>query len=348
MRRTSFADPWGEGAQFLVAAAACTFLFATGLLGALTEARARPWHSVYMVFGILLLPLTLYLLVVWVGDPLDTAEPLNAVWIFLLTAVAGVIAGLVGRARYGFLLAGLALIGAWLGLWEELLSTGLAADYGTFRGLLMVIALILLASAAGVYLLDRGRDPDAARLRRFRYERGFGYERASELVTAAAVAAVAGAGFLSLVEVSGPTAFGVPVAPDPGGYGQASLFWDAVLLVVSLLSIAAGARLGHRGLGYVGAIGLLTFLGVVGADLDDDSPAGSVLGWPLVLLVVGAAAFVASLIPSLRIGSLGLDRLDRGDRDRSGAPPPGGTPPPPAPPPPAAPSPPPAGPQPPP
>jgi hypothetical protein len=104
-----------------------------------------------------------------------------------------------------------------------------------------------------------------------------------------------------------------------------------VLLIVSLLLIAFGSRFTGRGPVYVGAIGLFLFIILVGLDLDADEPEGSILGWPLLLLILGLAAVVVSAIPGLRIGSLGLDRLEaEGKPERPARP--GGPPPPPTPP----------------
>jgi hypothetical protein len=53
-----------------------------------------------------------------------------------------------------------------------------------------------------------------------------------------------------------------------------------------------------------------------GLDLDDSSPQGKVLGWPLLLGVLGLAGFVASLLPGDRLPpALGLGRFFHGGRD---------------------------------
>jgi hypothetical protein len=96
--------------------------------------------------------------------------------------------------------------------------------------------------------------------------------------------------------------------------------------VGSVLLIAFGARFRVRGPVYVGGIGLFLFALLVGLDLDSDSPEGKVLGWPLVLLLLGLAAFIVSVIPGLRLGSLGIDRLERGGGPPSGPAPPGRAP----------------------
>jgi hypothetical protein len=313
-------DTYGDFALLLVLLLTFVFLYGIGLIGSIATGGQGTWYRVYVVFGVIVLPATLLQFLTWIDGSTDA--PLNIAWIFLLTAAAGAVGTLVGRVRYALFLASLAVIVAWLAVWDEILSDGVFADLGTLRGLLIIVSALLLAGAVGVYLADRS---------------AFGFQRGSELVTGAAIAAVTAAGisitsFAGLFdEVEGP------------GIAEASLFWDAVLLIVSLLSIGFGSRFGARGPAYVGGIGLFVFLLVVGFDLDADAPEGKIAGWPLVLFLIGLAGFVVSVIPGLKLGSLGIDRLEEGGgpptapppagtgapRPPAGAPPPGGAPPPP-------------------
>ena len=64
--------------------------------------------------------------------------------------------------------------------------------------------------------------------------------------------------------------------------------------------VAFGVSTGVRGPVYVGGFGLLAFIYTVGFDLDSDTPSGSLLGWPLVLLIVALALLAASAVPALR------------------------------------------------
>jgi hypothetical protein len=312
-RRSAFGDPWGDFALFLVLLVPCVLLYGSALLGYVSSPVDRAWQAVYGTFGILLIPLVLFQFIEMVNG--NTESSLNTAWVFLVTAIAAAGAALVGNVRYGLLLASIALIFSWLGLWDEILSDGLAGDFGTFRGLLMIIAAILLAGAVGFHMVDRSR----------------ALAWGSEIVTGAGIAAVLGAGLISF------TAFGdVPVTPPTPTLGggdvvetqvagaKPSLFWDAVLLIVSLLLVAYGSRFRARGPVYVGGIGLFLFVLLVGLDLDADVPEGSILGWPLLLLLLGLAAIVASAIPGLRIGSLGIDRLEPEGDGGSGPSRPGG------------------------
>jgi hypothetical protein len=60
-----------------------------------------------------------------------------------------------------------------------------------------------------------------------------------------------------------------------------------------------GARFAVRGPTYVGAIGLFIFLIDVGSEVGVDFPESTIVGWPLILALVGAALFVASLMPDM-------------------------------------------------
>lgn len=276
-RRTAFADPWSDLVIFLIVAVLAKFLFWSGFWGARWAGRPAPWQTVFTVFGIVLVPFALFSFVEWVGG--DTGAPLNVAWIFLLTALAAFLALFGARIRVGALLGALALLVSWLVLWEELLSGGLEGDIGTTRGLLLIAAAILLLVAAGVGM--SGRAPEGS---------------GADVVTAAGVAAVA-AGAISLGAFQN---LFVPEELAGGGTGiEANLFWDLELLVVAVVLLAFGWLPGPRGPAYVGAFGLIAFVYVVGLDLDDSSPAGKVVGWPLVLLLVGAALLAASAIPAL-------------------------------------------------
>lgn len=317
IRRASLGESWGDVPLLLVLLAPCVFLYGIGMLAAREDAETRGWESAYIVAGLLLIPLVGFQFLEVVDG--DQAASLNSAWIFGLTAAAGVAAGLLAGVRVALLVAGLATIIVWLAVFDELLADGIGADIGTFRGLMVLIALILLA--AGLALLHRdsqhglgdrldrhgeggpGNQAEAHRLGlRDRFSelgRPLAHElaRGAELVTAAGVAVVT-AGAISIASVTALIPFAEPPALE------ASLLWDVELLVASLALLAFSAWSGARGPGYVGALGLLFFIFIVGLDLDDSSPAGKLIGWPLIVLVLAALAFVASVIPGL-----GTDRF---------------------------------------
>jgi hypothetical protein len=212
--------------------------------------------------------------------------------------------------RYGLLLGSIFVIVSWSALWNKILSNGLIAHYGVYRGLLVIIGLLLLAGAVAIYRSDplarmrpgRAASPEPER-----------WARAQDMVTGAAIAGV-GAGALTFGTVFGQsdTLF-LPPLPS------ASLLWDLVLLVASLLAVLWGATLGNRGTTYVGAIGLFIFLFDVGSEIGiDDIPQATIVGWPLILALVGAGLFLVSLAPN--VGAPNLSERIRGAVGRPGAP----------------------------
>lgn len=279
IRQTSFAGPWGEFVVFLVLAVLVKFLFWSGYLGARWSGSTSAWHVVFLVFAIVLVPPTLFVFLNWIGGDVDA--PFNTAWIFLLTAAASFLALRGARVRIGALLGAAALVVAWLALWDALLDDSVFDDVGTLRGLLLVSSLLLLVLALVVSNADTpersGRD----------------------VITAAGLTAVAAGGL---------TIFAFPALIVPVGFGaesvntsiSASLFWDLELLVATVVTLVYAAGSGSRGAGYVGAFGVVAFIFSVGFDLDDSSPAGTAAGWPLVLLVLGAAALVVTAMPALR------------------------------------------------
>jgi len=304
---------WADWGLFGILLIAFAFLYGVGLVGRLSTPVLRPWESAYMVFGVLLAPFLLLQFVTAVnGTP---GASLNIFWIFLVTLALGKVASLFAGVRYGLLLASLAAIVSWSALWNKILSTGLLNHYGIYRGLLLILAALLVTGAFAVYHADRSGW--VRRLGGVEGERELACSRGNEIVTGAAVAAVI-AGSLSLTKVFASPFFALPTA-------DSSLFWEIVLLVVSLAALGYGSWLGTRGTVYVGALGIVFFLVIAGADLNDSTPEGKIVGWPLVLLTVGAAAFVASLLPQVKLPDV---RPARRGGAAPGTPPPGGGPPP--------------------
>jgi hypothetical protein len=307
---------WGDWGLFVVLLLTFAFLYGVGMLGQLSIDRYRPWAGVYLVFGIIVAPFLLAQFVDAVNG--NSGAALNLFWIFLVTAGLAVAAALLAEARYGLLLASLALIVSWSALWNKILSNGLAAHMGIYRGLLLVLAALLVVAGFAVALLDRPATVGTAPAsRRFPISLR---PPASDVITGATIAAVL-AGSLSFTKIA---ALGNPFVSFPTA--ASSFFWELVLLVVSLLAIGYGAWAAVRGPTYVGAIGLSGFLLIAGIDLNDATPQGKIGGWPLALVIIGGVAFVASLLPRVKLPAV---RFERG----GGAPGPPPTAPQPSPPP---------------
>lgn len=274
LRRSSFEDPWADGVLLIAWLVPALLLYGGGICAA-RAAEPRIWHAVWVVFGILFVYGTLIQFLTVIDA--DADAPLNTVWTLCVVAAIAATAAVFARVSFGWLVAGLALAGAWLSLWDEILESGVADDIGTFRGLCMVAALGLVAGAWAVE--SRGRERSEA----------------SELVTAAGLVFLLGAGLVSLVGAFGSLFVPFQAEAGGGGIAQPSLFWDLALLVGSVALVAVGSAARLRGTIYVGAAGILTFVVLVGGDLDDESPAGKVLGWPVILLVLALLAIASSV-----------------------------------------------------
>jgi hypothetical protein len=281
-------EGWGDWGLFFTLLIITVFLYGVGIMGRLSTPTVRAWQSVYIVFGILLIPFMLFQFIEAVGG--NSTSDLNAFWVLLVTAGAGAFAALVADVRYALLLASIAVIFSLSTLWDKILSNGLIAHYGIYRGLLVIYGLLLLVGAFVVYRFD-----PLARLR----PGGAASEperwlRAQDVVTGAAIAGVAaGAITFSAFFAQTSSLFAPPVASP-------SLLWDLELLIASLLAVLWGARFAVRGPTYVGAIGLLIFLVDVGSEVGIDFKESTIVGWPLILALAGAALFVASLMPDVK------------------------------------------------
>ena len=305
-------DPWGDFAILLVLLVPFLLLYGLGMAGRATGPDAEPWQAVYLVFALLLAPLVLFQFVETIdGDP---GADLNVAWILAVTAALGAAAAILAGTAVAGALGAVAGIGSWLFFWDKLLED---PSTDSFRWLLIIIAAIYVGAA---FLLRAW--PRAPKL--------------TGLVTAGGLAAVVAALIGNVEPIAGllGEASGGLLEPEEPEAGP-GLGWDIFLVVVSAALIAFSAHTARRGPGLVGAFGLLAFILVVGSDLDalvEGDAEGSLVGWPLVLLLLGAAGIALTFL--LPPGS--LDRMAGRRQPPAGGPPPGGAEPPGPPPPPAA------------
>lgn len=265
-------DDWAAFPLLLVVAIPCAIVFALGAMAALATGAVARWHAVLMVAGVLLSVLAFGQLWDVVGIDTDSAG-----FGFLLSACVAALAAFAAfgvGAAYQALLAALAGIAAWLFFFEMILDDPSAT---AFRWLLLVLCVVYAAMA---FALRRREAPHAP-----------------ELVTAAGIVGVL-VGLVGLVDGAGSVLGAVLFeAQDlPGGEGQ-SFIWDVFLLVFSLALVAYAVVATERGPAYVGFFGLLAFAFIQGLEvnalLEGEEPDSSFLGWPLILILVGAAALAA-------------------------------------------------------
>jgi hypothetical protein len=263
---------WSDWAIFFALLIPAAIMFAAVLVGRARGEALTGWQVGFLVFGtLLLLGSFLQLINAANGTPQDS---LNLLWTFGISAGVAAATSLALRAPFQMLLGALLALVAWLALWDKVLSN---PSGDTVRWLLLVLAAIYLGVA--VVLMRSGRP------------------QASDLVTAAGIAAVLAAA-LSFAGAAGAVSntFGSALSGSAPKPGQG---WNIFLLVVSLALIAYESRAPTRGPGYVGAIGLIGFIGLTGADLVNrlnGDAGGGVVGWPLILLIGGGAALAASFV----------------------------------------------------
>jgi hypothetical protein len=284
-------EQWADFPMFLVLAIPAAFLYGSVLTAAQTRGL-RPWQAVYSVFGLILVPFALQGFVDMIGGNPNAA--LNIFWIFGATAALAFYAGSIG-VRVQFLLGSLAVIVSWTALWDKLISDGIGAHFGTYRGLLGLLAIGLLAAALYVWRTNPGGDERVVSATGPAGDSGLW--KASELVTGAGVAAVIACA-LGITALGNLNPLGTGTPPI-----ETNNFWDVMLLIVSLGLVGIGSQIGTRGPVYVGGIGLVLFVLIVGLDLNSDQPNPFKLGgWPWVLLILGAIGVGLSYLREASLG----------------------------------------------
>jgi hypothetical protein len=265
-------DDWAAFPLLLVVGVPCGLLFAIGALAALATGAVGRWHAVLMVTAVILSVLAFGQL--WDTVGVDTES--NEFGFLISACVAGLAAFGAFRvgAAYQALLAAVAGIAAWLFLWDMILDDPSA---GGFRWLLLLLCAAYAAAAFALRSVDAPQAP--------------------ELVTAAGITGVA-VGTIGIVDDAGGALALLFGGAAGEGEGQ-SIVWDVFLLVFSGGLVAYGASAFARGPAYVGFFGLLAFVIIQGAELgalvEGESPDSSFAGWPLVLILIGAAALAVGL-----------------------------------------------------
>ena len=280
-------DQWAAFPIFLVLAIPAVYLY-----GAIfTRPRTgglRVWQVVHSTLGLVFVPLALLQFIDLIGGTPGTS--LNTFWVFGVTAALAFYAGAIAGVRVQLLLGSIALIVSWSALWNEILSDGIGANYGVYRGLLGILAIVLLAGALYMWRTNPGGDEVSSSATGPAGD--LGLWKASELFTGAGIAAVLACslGITGVANLS-------PLASTDIAPIETNSFWDIMLLVVSLGLVAVGSQIGTRGPVYVGAIGMVFFLLIVGLDLNGDPPHPFKFGvWPWVLLVLGLLGLLLSFV----------------------------------------------------
>ena len=293
LRKAVVADDMKDGVILILLAIPAVLLYGGAIYTARATDGPRAWQGVWSVFGLIFVALALIQFVTVLDETPDAA--LNFFWIFAVVAALAFYAGAVLGIRFHLLFGSIALIISWSALWDKILGDeGIAGNIGTYRGLLGILAIILLAGA--LYLW---RSAPAARVSGTGVSDGGDANlwKASELVTGAGVAAVLACSLgISAAANLNPLS-------ETGTAIETSMLWDILLLLISLGLVGVGTAIGTRGPVYVGVIGLLFFLAIAGLDLDEDSPDPREIGmWPWVLLALGVLGILLSAVKESSLG----------------------------------------------
>lgn len=347
-----FGDNTSNFGLFVILGLAAGFLYVTGILGRALGGSDRRWQALYTVMGTLIMPFALYQLIATIDSSYD--DNLAGILVFGASAAACVAAWLIARVRFQLLLASIYGAFAFLAFLDKILSDGLNSNLDTIRWLLLAFAVALVAAAFLVRRratssgdgnpTERGTytPEDEAGSHSHSLERG-GYadERdtrsggrdapSADLLTGAGLVALLAFSLgpvvaLVLLSTFGALSLDGSSSPfDSGAIGQEA-YWDVLTLLAGIALVVFGLGRGYRGPVYVGGAMLVLFLLSVGLDLDDSSPEGAIVGWPLIICVIGAGLFLLSLVPGVRlplVGSAGGWFDGRGEREvdhaRSGA-----------------------------
>ncbi|HEY1238625.1 MAG TPA: hypothetical protein VGE91_09815 [Solirubrobacterales bacterium] len=285
---------WASFPIFLVVAIPAVYLYASILTRPQTG-ELRPWQAVHNVFGLIFVPIALDQFVDMIGGNQNAG--LNVFWIFAVTAALAFYAGARAGVRVQFLLGSIAVIVSWSALWDKILSDGIGAHWGVYRGLLGILAIGLLAGALYVWRNNPGGDDVGASATAPSGD--LGLWKASELVTGAGIAAVIACS-LGITAIGNLNPLGGSTPPI-----ETSNFWDILLLLISLGLVAIGSQIGTRGPVYVGGIGLALFLLIAGLDLNQGIDANPFkFGvWPWVLLILGLIGIGLSYTRDASLGA---------------------------------------------
>jgi hypothetical protein len=286
-------EQWADFPMFLVLAIPAIYLYG-GILTKPETGGLRPWQAVHSVFGLIFVALALLQFVDMIGG--NPNAELNLFWVFGATAALAFYAGFVGGVRVQILLGAIAVIIAWTALWNEFLpDEGITAHWGVYRGLLGILSIGLLAAALYVWRTNPGGDAVADSATEPAGD--LGLWKASELLTGAGIAAVIACS-LGITALGNLNPLGTSTPPI-----ETNNFWDILLLLVSLGLVGIGSVIGTRGPVYVGGIGLLLFLVIVGLDLNEKQPDPFQFGlWPWVLLVLGVVGVALSFTREASLG----------------------------------------------
>jgi hypothetical protein len=252
-----FDGEWGVGILLVLTAAACALLLAMGMLAPPEGEFPRAYVVALLLGGLALLAIAL----VRLADVLGADDPLatdsTVFWMATAFAAAAAFPAWERNSPVCALLEAVAGGIALLAFVDWVFDPDSAT---TFRWILLALIVVYVL----VHL-------------RWREERR---RHAVHMINAAGVAGIALA--LSFVELIGLAS------------QRASTWWELVIVGVGFGLVAYAGVDRERGPAYLGVALLLAFVALAGPAGEDGA---SLIGWPLLLLLLGGAAVAAGLRP---------------------------------------------------
>jgi hypothetical protein len=261
---------WALGPRFVVVFLIAALLLTMGWLAPLEGDSPRAYHSVLLIAGLLPMALALVLLAELIGADRPPGSGGES-WVFAVEAGLATLLARHARSAVCTLIAALAAIVA-----VEEFVTWVFQPHGadTFRAILVVLTLAFAAGA--VRLRDRER------------------AHSVQLVNAGGIASL----LLGLDLITGLVLAGVMRASGAllafTGTPHVGFGWKLFLLGVGFGLIAYAGVDRERGPAFIGVAVLGVFALLTGFPT---SGSGSLVGWPLFLLAIGAVGLVIGLRP---------------------------------------------------
>jgi len=266
-------DTWGVGIHFVITALATAFVAVLALLARMESDEPRAYQSVLFVAALVLLLITLGRLAQVLGADGFLGAPGTVTWVGLIFAAAAGWLALRRGSAVSALIAALAAGAVLLAFVDWVFSPD-----GPDTSRYLLIALI--GAYVVAHLQVRGDRP----------------RHAVQLVNAAGVAALVLQLTFLIAVVFGELTGGLLGGDSGAGLRDFSpgTGWELIFVAVGFGLIAYAAIDRERGPAYLGFLVLGLFVLLAGFPGEDGA---SVIGWPLLLLLLGGAGLAFGLRP---------------------------------------------------
>jgi hypothetical protein len=262
---------WALGPRFAVVFLIAVLLLTMGWLAPLEESAPRAYHSTLLVSGLLPMALALVLL----AELLGASRPPGSGGLFWAAAVEVILAVAAARRARSAMCTLIAALAAIICVEEFVAWVFQPHGQGTFRAILVLLVVVF---ASGAIRLRERQRPHAV-----------------QMVNAAGLATLLiGLNLASALLLGETLRASGSYAAVFGASPQVAFGWKLFLLAVGFGLIAYAGVDRERGPAFIGVAVLAVFVGLTGFPT---SSHGSLVGWPLFLLLIGAVGLAIGLRP---------------------------------------------------